>query len=178
VWSRLHERFGDWRLVITGPDEMGHVQELRAASSRLGCASKVTFTGQAYGEEKMDLLGACDLLVLPSLSENFGMSVAEALAAGKPVITTVTTPWEGVRQRQCGWWIDLGAAPLEAALAEAMAADERMLAEMGLRGRQLVEETCSLGHVARQRLDMYAWLLGRGDRPDFVYLDTENARER
>ena len=49
----------------------------------------------AFGEEKEKVWEWCDVLVLPTLSENFGLVVAEALERGKRVITTDGAPaWE------------------------------------------------------------------------------------
>jgi hypothetical protein len=41
---------------------------------------------------------------------------------------------------------------------------------MGAKGRQLVEEKYSMEAVAAQMLQLYRWVLGQGDRPEFVYL--------
>ena len=50
----------------------------------------------AFGEEKERVWEWCDVLVLPTLSENFGLVVAEALERGKRVITTEGAPaWGG-----------------------------------------------------------------------------------
>ena len=46
----------------------------------------------AFGEEKEKVWDWCDVLVLPTLSENFGLVVAEALERGKRVITTDGAP--------------------------------------------------------------------------------------
>ena len=52
----------------------------------------------ATGAEKEKAWDWCDVLVLPSLSENFGLVVAEALVRGKRVITTDGAPaWDGQR---------------------------------------------------------------------------------
>ena len=49
----------------------------------------------AFGGEKEKVWEWCDVLVLPTLSENFGLVVAEALERGKRVITTDGAPaWE------------------------------------------------------------------------------------
>ena len=49
----------------------------------------------AFGDEKEKVWDWCDILVLPTLSENFGLVVAEALERGKRVITTDGAPaWE------------------------------------------------------------------------------------
>lgn len=50
----------------------------------------------AFGDEKEKVWDWADVLVLPTLSENFGLVVAEALERGKRVITTDGAPaWEG-----------------------------------------------------------------------------------
>ena len=46
----------------------------------------------AFGEEKEKIWDWCDVLILPTLSENFGLVIAEALERGKRVITTDGAP--------------------------------------------------------------------------------------
>jgi glycosyltransferase involved in cell wall biosynthesis len=108
-----------WRLVIAGPDEQGTLAALERQARRLGLRLEardplapdvplagaetealgldldptITYAGSRYGEEKLRLLHEADLVVLPSRSENFGLVVAEALAAGVPVVTTKAAPW-------------------------------------------------------------------------------------
>ena len=58
-----------------------------------GCELRVV--SNAFGEEKEKVWEWCDVLVLPTLSENFGLVVAEALERGKRVITTDGAPaWD------------------------------------------------------------------------------------
>ena len=51
---------------------------------------------------------AADLFILPTLDDNFAMTVAEALAHGTPVISTKGAPWQDLETHGCGWWIDHG----------------------------------------------------------------------
>jgi len=170
VWASLAKKYSDWHLVIAGPDENGHEAEIRYEIEKAGVEDQVTFTGPAYGEDKKQLLAACDLFVLPTFSENFGIVIAEALASGKPVITTKGTPWQELETHQCGWWIDIGIDPLEAAIKNAMELSDIDRREMGLRGRKLIENNYSWPIVSKQMVSVYKWLLGREARPGCVEL--------
>jgi glycosyltransferase involved in cell wall biosynthesis len=77
---------GDSLLVVAGPSEPGYQRGLKAEAARLGIADRVLFTGMLLGEDKLAAYVDADLFVLPSYQENFGMAVAEALAAGLPVV--------------------------------------------------------------------------------------------
>ena len=62
---------------------------------------ELKIVSNAFGEELGKVWDWCDVLVLPTLSENFGLVVAEALERGKRVITTDGAPaWgEGLELR-------------------------------------------------------------------------------
>jgi glycosyltransferase involved in cell wall biosynthesis len=67
----------------------GDGSELRALhrlASELRIAERVTFCG--HRTDVPELLAACDLFVLPSRSEGFGLAVVEAMAVGVPIIAT------------------------------------------------------------------------------------------
>jgi glycosyltransferase involved in cell wall biosynthesis len=171
AWGRLWQTHRDWHLVIAGSDENGHENEVRMSIQRVGATNSVTFTGPVYGELKKHLYAACDLFVLPTFSENFGIVVAEALASGKPVITTKGTPWQELETHRCGWWIDIGVDPLEAVMKEAMVASNERRQEMGARGRRLVVQNYSWSKIATKMIDVYRWVLGHGPQPDCVRSD-------
>ncbi len=171
AWGPLSRQYRDWHLVIAGPDQNGHEAELKAAAENAGASRHTTFAGPVYGELKSQLFAACDVFVLPTFSENFGIVVAESLASGKPVITTKGTPWQELETHNCGWWIDIGQAPLEAAIKQALDLSDDTRTEMGARGRALIEEKYSWPKIASQMVDVYRWLSAQGDRPDCVRLD-------
>jgi len=75
-------------LVIAGPDEVGLVAGLRTAARHAGLAPRVHFPGMLSGSAKAGALRAASAFVLPSHQENFGIAVAEALAAGTPVLVS------------------------------------------------------------------------------------------
>jgi glycosyltransferase involved in cell wall biosynthesis len=79
---------GTVRLIFAGPDDQGMQTRLRAQAQRLGVAARVHFTGPLFGEEKWSAYRDADVFVLPSQNENFGNTVAEAVAAGTPAVVT------------------------------------------------------------------------------------------
>ncbi|MCC7394360.1 MAG: glycosyltransferase [Sphingomonadaceae bacterium] len=79
----------DARLVIVGNDEDGDGAAVRAAIDAHRLAARVTLIDRAVeGAEKAALYRRCRAFILPSLSENFGNVVVEAMAAERPVIVT------------------------------------------------------------------------------------------
>ena len=157
-----------WRCIIAGPDEAGHQREVLAALAEAGLGDAFSFPGAIDGSAKWALYRSADLCVLPSFTENFGLVVAEALACGVPVITTQGTPWECLRARDCGWWVEARPEPLAAALREAAGATDARRREMGRRGRQLVEEKYAWGPIGKSMGQVYQWILGLGPRPECV----------
>jgi glycosyltransferase involved in cell wall biosynthesis len=170
AWARIEARHPEWRLRIVGPSERAHRIELETVATRLKLA-RVSFEDALFGNAKLAALQAADLLVLPTLNENFAMIVAEALAAGLPVVATKGAPWAGLVEHRCGWWIDHGVEPLVATLTEAMAMPREALAAMGARGRIWMARDFAWERIAGDMLDVYRWCAGRGDRPDCVSLE-------
>lgn len=158
-----------WRVIIAGPDENGHLEEIRKQVDALGLERDFEFTGLVTGKEKEFLFAKADVFVLPTYSENFGIAVAEALARGLPVITTTGAPWEDIEQWQCGWWVEPGVHGVAHALVEAMDTSPAELSEMGKRGIRLVKEKYSWDQIGRSALEAYQWMLGQNQqRPAFV----------
>ena len=73
-------------LVMAGPDETAWVPELTAIAEKAGCAERVHWPGILRGAAKWGAFRAAEAFILPSHQENFGIAVAEALAAGLPVL--------------------------------------------------------------------------------------------
>ncbi|MEP6714498.1 MAG: glycosyltransferase [Terriglobia bacterium] len=76
------------RLVIAGEGPPPLVASLHALAERHGIQDSVTWAGFVEGESKKRVLAEADIFVLSSYSENFGVSVVEAMAAGLPVVIT------------------------------------------------------------------------------------------
>ncbi|MGC2186744.1 MAG: glycosyltransferase [Terriglobales bacterium] len=75
-----------WHLVIAGPDQVGWQEKLSNLAARMGVTSAITWTGMICGALKWGALHAAEVFALPSHQENFGIVLAEALAAGTPAL--------------------------------------------------------------------------------------------
>ena len=137
-----------WKISIVGPDQAGHMAELKKLASALSPDDCVEFKGPEYGDALAAEYENCDFLVLPSHTENFGGVVLDALAHGKPCIASTFTPWEVLEKRGCGIWISNAPGPLSLAVEKMVCAGAAGRSEMGARGRRLVEEEYSWRAVA------------------------------
>lgn len=86
AFEQLRHKHPSFKLVIAGDGPLrGQLQQL-AISLRID--EKVEFLGQKGRSEIVKLLQGCQVFVLPSRSEPFGIAIVEALACGKPVVAT------------------------------------------------------------------------------------------
>lgn len=163
AWSMV--RPSGWRLVLAGPDEAGHRAELERLVARHGLEKTISFAGPLQGEAKENALFNADLFVLPTHSESFGMAIAEALAHGVPVLTTMGAPWPALADRAMGWRTPISADGLAAGLAQATTQDVSTLRAMGERGRAFVTAEFGWDQVARQFLATYAAIVAKSTPP-------------
>ena len=157
AWARV--RPIGWRMLVVGPDSYGHKNDVVERINQLGIARDWQFVGGLDDEKKWVAYRSADLLIHPSVSENFGITIAEGLAAGLPVIATKGTPWSDLETRGCGWWIDVGVTPLEVALRKAIDASDATRHDMGERGKELVSEKYTWEAVARKMISGYEEVL-------------------
>ncbi|NNE37983.1 MAG: glycosyltransferase [Gammaproteobacteria bacterium] len=164
AWNRVKP--ADWQLLIAGIDELGHQKEVEALVAEKGLDDVITFTGPVFGDDKERLYASCDLFILPTYSENFGIVVTEALSWGIPVITTQGTPWSELEENKCGWWVQPDVKAITNALTEATSMSPSELGIMGSKGRTLVKDKYTWPAIAEQMKSVYKWLLGKGEKPD------------
>jgi glycosyltransferase involved in cell wall biosynthesis len=133
------EAIRDWRLVIAGEGDAAYAARLRALAESGPARERVQFRGWVTGDEKVELVRRAGLFALPSHQENFGISVAEAMAARVPVIVTpgVNLAPE-IQAAGAGWVADRTLDSLAGALATAMR-DEGQRLEKGEGARALAE---------------------------------------
>lgn len=148
-------------VVGTGPMEIAW----RALAEELNLGDKVTFLGEVSDDDLPSYYQACDLFVLPASerSEAFGVVQIEAMACGKPVISTelgTGTSWVNVHGET-----GLVVPPRDSeALAEAISqllADEALRSRLGQQGRQRAKGFSQEAMVARVA-SLYEELLATG----------------
>jgi glycosyltransferase involved in cell wall biosynthesis len=148
----------DVELTIAGDGDPRYRAELSALTAQLGLGERVRFVGHVDGEEKRRVLSDADCFVLPSAHENFGIAVAEALAAGLPVIVTPGVALApNVSDAGAGLVADATDDAVAAAIA--WAADHpAALVEMGQRAWRLARTDLSWETTCARLSDLYTEL--------------------
>lgn len=91
-------------LVIAGPYSNDYKEELESIVCDSTTNLEVLWTGMLNQRQKWGALAACDVFILPSHHENFGVSVVEALACGKPVlISNKVNLWHEISADESGF---------------------------------------------------------------------------
>jgi glycosyltransferase involved in cell wall biosynthesis len=162
AWARVRPE--GWLLRIAGPDEAGHQKQVQRAVSTAGLGESVSFVGPIDPQMKTAAFFDADLFVLPTHSESFGMAVAEALAHGMPVLTTTAAPWQILRDRGCGWWVDATIDGIAEGLQQATSLDPETLRAMGAKGRAFVVAEFGWKRIANLMLSTYEEVLAHSDR--------------
>jgi len=145
------------RAVIVGEGPIrGRLERLAGDT---GAADRVHFAGAVSDPELAALYHACDLFVLPSVTraEAFGMVQIEAMACGKPVVSTSVpsgVPW--VNQHGCtGLIVPPGDPAALAAAIESLSADPLLRQRMGDAGRRRVAAEFTADRMAQRTLAVY-----------------------
>ena len=108
----LRNELQGYKILVAGEGEADYVEDMKRMICDRGLQDIVQLIGGVYGDEKWRLFQTSDFFVLPTHSENFGLAIAESLASGTPVITTVGTPWSDLNSSEAGAWIEIGTEPL------------------------------------------------------------------
>lgn len=146
------------RIVLAGDGPLRN--ELSRLVSDLHLESTVSVLG--HRSDVGDLLAASDLVVLPSLWEGLSISLLEAMAAGKPVVTTsIGSNREVTNDGEVAVLVPPKDAPSLAAAISVLAADESRLQELGRKGQQIQRERYGLPRMLDAYMSEYDCLLGQ-----------------
>lgn len=157
AWRLVSDRCG-YRLHIHGHGDPDYVKVIEKKVAASGCKD-IALLPAVYGADRWQIFKRASIYVLPSYSENFGITVAEALAAGLPVITTRATPWSNLERERMGYVVDNDVVQLRNALAEAMSLDSVARETIRIKAQAYARQYFDWHGIAESYLKVYDWLL-------------------
>ena len=151
TFSRIAKEVPSQLLMIgDGPDR----SRAEAYARTHGLRDRVQFLGNVPNLE--EVLGACDVFLLPSESESFGMAALEAMASEVPVIATDTGGLpEVVTPGETGFLLPVGDVDGMAARALEILRDEPLRRKMGKRAREVAVELFDEQKIVPHYRDLY-----------------------
>jgi len=159
--SELKLTHPPFRLIIFGEGYLN--SQLRAQAAWLGLGDVVQFAG--YRDDLDNFIGCFDLFVHPASAEGLGVAALKAAAAGVPVVACVAGGMsESVRDGETGFLVPPeDADALHDAIGTLMDDDETR-AEMGVAGRERMQNEFSIATMADKHIELYeSVLLNQGD---------------
>ena len=181
-WSKLTDFHPSWKLIIAGNDENDYEVFLKKIATSLGInwssdrnnlSASLFFVGPVYDQDKINEYHNADLFILPSMSENFGMVIAEAMSCGLPVITTKQTPWRSIELANAGWWINPEERHLTESLTSALSLSKATLQSMGINGHKLIKDNYSIESIAKKMIRVYEWCINKKNPPNYIHFYNE-----
>lgn len=170
AWQSVSHHHG-YQLSICGHGNDSYVAAIRKQITGSGLKT-ITLLPPVFGPDRWAVFARASLYVLPSYSENFGITVAEALTAGLPVITTKATPWGVLADEGLGWIVGNDVHELASALVVAMALDPAALLTIRQKAMAYADQRFGWNTIARQYIETYAWICTPGQAaPSWVGLD-------
>lgn len=169
AWITLGNEVKDAQLIIMGRGDNEYEAKMHQLVARHNLTN-VEFAGFVNGREKFERLASLTALCVPSITENFGMTVTEALSVGTPVIASLGTPWQELNTKHCGWWVDNDVETLADTISQALSLPQDEIEKMGNNGKRLVNDKYRDTQVAAKMKQLYEWILYGGVKPDFVHV--------
>jgi glycosyltransferase involved in cell wall biosynthesis len=148
----ISERWPQARFLIIGDGpERSNIEFL---IERCGLKGKLLMTG--FRQDIPELLSILDVFVLPTRWEGMSISLLEAMAAGKPIVTTdIECNREVVKDGQTAVLVPPGKPTLLASAVERLLADREFATVIGARARQTVIERFSHEQMLEQIWHIY-----------------------
>ena len=142
------------KLVIAGTGDDHYLESLRSLAKELNCESNISFPGWVEGERKADLFFGAKMFILISQNENYGLSVAEAMSAGVPVLVNKGVYiYPEIIEHDAGWVCEDDKALAEC-MSEALSDKKRSL-EKAENAKQLVEQNYLWPSVSARMIKIY-----------------------
>ena len=144
-------------LDIFGPiEDRAYWNECLQTISRHPHRAAIRYGGLLPHEKVLETLSQYHLFLLPTLGENFGYAILEALTAGCPVMISDRTPWRNLAAKRAGWDLPLDAPESwKAALRQAAAMDHATHASYSNAAQDLAREWVRSPDLERQSVELF-----------------------
>ena len=153
----LATTFPEVVFVIAGDgDDRSRLEEL---ARKHGSSDRVVFKGGVSDKELVELYKSCDVFLMPSSQEGFGIVFLEAMAFKKPVIggNHGGTP-EVILDNETGFLVEHGDVDVLADRIAVLLGDPELCKKMGEAGRRRVEENYTFEPLRKRLMDLFAKL--------------------
>lgn len=161
AYKKVLDRNDEAFLVIAGPDNEGYKTVLEKKIDALHLNDKVLFTGLVGGNDKMEIFADADVFCLPSFQENFGIAVAESMAAGLPVvISDQVNIHSEISQANSGIVTRCDSNEVADAILKILSNDA-LRNEMGQNARKLVFDKFTWDRIADEMIVHYQKIIER-----------------
>lgn len=142
---------------VIGPvDDRGYWSECLRKIAALPANVTVRYRGTVPRERVLEVTGEYHFFVLPTLGENFGYAILEAMAAGCPVIISDRTPWRNTKEQGTGWSLPLEDFGLwRRVLQECVDMGPQEYEKLSLQARASVEAWATSANKRDQTIELF-----------------------
>lgn len=146
----LNKQYNKLRLVLIGPDD-GFLSELMEKLNEMG--DRVVYTGLVSEEVKLEAYADADVYVLPSIYDNFPITVLESLASATPVIVTNQCVIANII-KEVGIVVDYDTKSLNEAIIDILCNDEVRLS-LGKKSKDFIKSNYTFEIIGKMFEDLY-----------------------
>lgn len=159
----------NWQIDLVGWDHENCKAELEKIVSENHLEDMVVFHGGLFGKDKQRMYAIADGYILPSHGEGLPMTVLEAWSWKLPVIMTPECHLPEGYDAEAAIRINDNVVSVKEGLMKFFGMDDEERKAIGQRGYDLVSEKFTWDASAKKMIEVYEWLLGKSEKPDFVY---------